>query len=84
MIETFYRIKRLPPYVFAQVQALKLDARNRGEARARILFQNARELLNQPRLVLDGVKTSHGQQDGPALDFRKSPTRFGPAIDLVI
>lgn len=31
MIETFYRIKRLPPYVFAQVQALKLDARHRGE-----------------------------------------------------
>jgi alanine-synthesizing transaminase len=31
MIDTFYRIKRLPPYVFAQVQALKLDARHRGE-----------------------------------------------------
>ncbi|MBI5776517.1 MAG: aminotransferase class I/II-fold pyridoxal phosphate-dependent enzyme, partial [Nitrospirae bacterium] len=30
-METFYRIKRLPPYVFAQVQALKLDARHRGE-----------------------------------------------------
>lgn len=27
----FYRIKRLPPYVFAQVQALKLEARQRGE-----------------------------------------------------
>src|SRR5215831_16289826 len=27
----FYRIKRLPPYVFAQVQSLKLDARRRGE-----------------------------------------------------
>ena len=29
--EGFYRIKRLPPYVFAQVQALKLEARHRGE-----------------------------------------------------
>ncbi|HJR77081.1 MAG TPA: alanine transaminase [Nitrospiraceae bacterium] len=27
----FYRLKRLPPYVFAQVQALKLEARHRGE-----------------------------------------------------
>jgi alanine-synthesizing transaminase len=26
----FYRIKRLPPYVFAQVQTLKLEARQRG------------------------------------------------------
>src|SRR5919112_1526078 len=31
MAEGFYRLKRLPPYVFAQVQALKLDARHRGE-----------------------------------------------------
>src|SRR6059036_4172690 len=31
MVEGFYRIKRLPPYVFAQVQALKLEARHRGE-----------------------------------------------------
>ncbi len=31
MVEEFYRIKRLPPYVFAQVQALKRDARHRGE-----------------------------------------------------
>lgn len=31
MVEEFYRIKRLPPYVFAQVQALKLEARHRGE-----------------------------------------------------
>jgi len=30
-VEGFYRIKRLPPYVFAQVQALKLEARHRGE-----------------------------------------------------
>lgn len=30
-MEGFYRIKRLPPYVFAQVQALKLEARRRGE-----------------------------------------------------
>ncbi|MBS0171694.1 MAG: alanine transaminase [Nitrospira sp.] len=27
----FYRIKRLPPYVFAQVQSLKFEARQRGE-----------------------------------------------------
>jgi alanine-synthesizing transaminase len=27
----FYRIKRLPPYVFAQVQSLKLEARQQGE-----------------------------------------------------
>ena len=27
----FYRIKRLPPYVFAQVQTLKLEARQQGE-----------------------------------------------------
>lgn len=31
MTDGFYRIKRLPPYVFAQVQALKLEARHRGE-----------------------------------------------------
>ncbi|MGH7168218.1 MAG: alanine transaminase [Nitrospiraceae bacterium] len=30
-MQGFYRIDRLPPYVFAQVQALKLDARRRGE-----------------------------------------------------
>jgi alanine-synthesizing transaminase len=30
-VEGFYRIQRLPPYVFAQVQALKLEARRRGE-----------------------------------------------------
>lgn len=30
-MERFYRIQRLPPYVFAQVQALKLDARQKGE-----------------------------------------------------
>ncbi len=30
-MQGFYRIDRLPPYVFAQVQALKLDARHRGE-----------------------------------------------------
>ena len=29
--EGFYRIKRLPPYVFAQVQSLKLEARQRGQ-----------------------------------------------------
>src|SRR4026207_1398912 len=27
----FYRIKRLPPYVFAQGERLKLEARQRGE-----------------------------------------------------
>jgi alanine-synthesizing transaminase len=31
LVEGFFRIKRLPPYVFAQVQALKLEARRRGE-----------------------------------------------------
>src|SRR5207247_7710853 len=30
-VEGFYRINRLPPYVFAQVQALKLEARHKGE-----------------------------------------------------
>ena len=30
-MQSFYRINRLPPYVFAQVQALKLDARHHGE-----------------------------------------------------
>jgi alanine-synthesizing transaminase len=30
-MDEFFRIKRLPPYVFAQVQALKLEARRRGE-----------------------------------------------------
>jgi alanine-synthesizing transaminase len=30
-VHEFYRLKRLPPYVFAQVQALKLEARQRGE-----------------------------------------------------
>lgn len=29
-MDRFYRIQRLPPYVFAQVQALKLEARRRG------------------------------------------------------
>ncbi|MDJ0686021.1 MAG: LL-diaminopimelate aminotransferase [Alphaproteobacteria bacterium] len=31
MIEAFHRIKRLPPYVFAEVNALKAAARARGE-----------------------------------------------------
>ena len=31
MIEDFYRIKRLPPYVFAEVNALKARARSAGE-----------------------------------------------------
>jgi alanine-synthesizing transaminase len=31
MIETFHRIKRLPPYVFAEVNGLKAAARGRGE-----------------------------------------------------
>src|SRR5437867_8348392 len=29
--DNFYRLKRLPPYVFAQVQSLKLEARHHGE-----------------------------------------------------
>ena len=29
--EEFYRIKRLPPYVFAEVNAMKAAARARGE-----------------------------------------------------
>lgn len=31
MIEAFHRIKRLPPYVFAEVNKLKADARARGD-----------------------------------------------------
>ncbi|MBO6636426.1 MAG: aminotransferase, partial [Parvibaculum sp.] len=31
MIDSFHRIKRLPPYIFAEVNALKADARARGE-----------------------------------------------------
>ena len=31
MTEEFYRIRRLPPYVFAEVNALKAAARGRGE-----------------------------------------------------
>jgi alanine-synthesizing transaminase len=31
MSDEFYRLKRLPPYVFAEVNALKADARARGE-----------------------------------------------------
>ncbi len=31
MTEEFYRIKRLPPYVFAEVNAMKAEARARGE-----------------------------------------------------
>ena len=30
-VDEFYRIKRLPPYVFAEVQDLKLQARQLGE-----------------------------------------------------
>src|SRR5437762_11819445 len=30
-VEGFYRINRLPPYGFAQVQALNLEARHKGE-----------------------------------------------------
>ena len=30
-MEKFFRIQRLPPYVFGEVQALKLEARQRGE-----------------------------------------------------
>ncbi|RVU39485.1 LL-diaminopimelate aminotransferase [Hwanghaeella grinnelliae] len=31
MIDSFHRIKRLPPYIFAEVNALKAEARARGE-----------------------------------------------------
>jgi hypothetical protein len=31
MIDEFYRIQRLPPYVFAEVNAMKAAARARGE-----------------------------------------------------
>ena len=31
MAEDFYRIRRLPPYVFAEVNAMKAAARARGE-----------------------------------------------------
>ncbi len=31
MIDDFHRIKRLPPYIFAEVNALKAEARARGE-----------------------------------------------------
>jgi len=30
-VQEFHRIKRMPPYVFAEVDALKLEARRRGE-----------------------------------------------------
>jgi alanine-synthesizing transaminase len=30
-VEDFFRIKRLPPYVFNIVNALKIEARRRGE-----------------------------------------------------
>ena len=30
-MENFFRIQRLPPYVFGQVQALKMEARQQGE-----------------------------------------------------
>ena len=30
-MEEFHRIQRLPPYVFAQVDELKIAARRRGE-----------------------------------------------------
>ena len=30
-MENFFRIQRLPPYVFSQVQALKMEARQQGE-----------------------------------------------------
>ena len=36
----FYRIKRLPPYVFAQVQSLKLEARQKGRRHYR--FRNGK------------------------------------------
>ena len=31
MTDDFYRIRRLPPYVFAEVNAMKAAARARGE-----------------------------------------------------
>src|SRR3954466_2372389 len=31
MTEEFYRVRRLPPYVFAEVNAMKAEARARGE-----------------------------------------------------
>ena len=31
MQEEFYRIKRLPPYVFAEVNKMKADARANGD-----------------------------------------------------
>jgi len=44
MTDEFYRIQRLPPYVFAEVNAMKAAARARGDASSKLVMHVAGDM----------------------------------------
>ncbi|MEX0298443.1 MAG: LL-diaminopimelate aminotransferase [Kordiimonas sp.] len=89
--EDFYRIKRLPPYLFAEVNRLKAEARARGEDI--IDFGMGNPDLPTPQHIVDKLKetvdnpTSHGYSVSRGIPgLRKAHAayyerRFGVEID---
>ncbi len=89
--EDFYRIKRLPPYLFAEVNRLKAEARARGEDI--IDFGMGNPDLPTPQHIVDKLKetvdnpTSHGYSVSRGIPgLRKAHAayyerRFGVDID---
>ncbi len=89
--EEFYRIKRLPPYLFAEVNRLKAEARARGEDI--IDFGMGNPDLPTPKHIVDKLKetvdnpTSHGYSVSKGIPgLRKAHAayyerRFGVEID---
>ena len=65
MDDHFYRIRRLPPYVFAEVNAMKAAARARGEDIIDLGMGNPDGA--PPPHVIDKLCRSRGQADRPPL-----------------
>ncbi|MEM8798752.1 MAG: LL-diaminopimelate aminotransferase [Pseudomonadota bacterium] len=89
--EEFYRIKRLPPYLFAEVNAMKAEARARGEDIIDFGMGNP-DLATPPHIVeklvetVTDPKTHRYSQSRGIPGLRKAlatyyERRFGVAID---
>ena len=66
MSEEFYRIRRLPPYVFAEVNAMKAAARAAGEIVKDLELEQ--EKSRQAELALQAAfpaDLAEGEPDGP-------------------
>ena len=75
MDRDFYRIRRLPPYVFAEVNAMKAAARARGEDIIDLGMGNPDGA--PPKHVIDKLAEVAGQAQRASL-FRE-PRHPGPA-----